>query len=113
MGPEFIDHRANTLEKVLEAIAKKRSPEIDVTMCIPRRKLVVQHNGLAGVVFGIGLGYLGTLAINNFIGSSTTPEISVALIVFALLGSFVIGSVSGIAPALRAAHQNPVEALRG
>jgi len=54
MGPEFIDHRANTLEKVLEAIAKKRSPEIDVTMCIPRRKLVVQHNGLAGVVFGIG-----------------------------------------------------------
>jgi len=69
--------------------------------------------GIAGVVFGIGLGYLGTLAINNFIGSSTTPEISVALIVFALLGSFVIGSVSGIAPALRAAHQNPVEALRG
>ena len=31
----------------------------------------------------------------------------------ALLGSFIIGAVAGIIPAMNAAKQNPVEALRG
>lgn len=69
--------------------------------------------GLVGVVFGVGIGMLGVLGINNWIGSETALSIDFVLIGGALVGSFVVGAVSGVAPALKAAHQNPVEALRG
>jgi putative ABC transport system permease protein len=68
--------------------------------------------GLIGVIAGVMIGYIGTIKINDFIGSSVKPEINFFLIMFALIGSFLIGSVSGIAPAIKAAKQNPVEALR-
>ena len=40
------------------------------------------------------------------------PKIDL-FIFFALLGSFLIGAFAGILPAMKAAKQNPVEALRG
>ncbi|MBR9675554.1 ABC transporter permease, partial [Candidatus Woesearchaeota archaeon] len=69
--------------------------------------------GGIGVVVGTLVSYFGTRWITDFFGSSATPKISFALIFFALLGSFVIGSIAGIVPAMRAARQNPVDALRG
>ena len=69
--------------------------------------------GFLGVAFGLLIGYGGVSALNNFLGSDTGLQLNVPLVVFALFGSFLIGSVSGIVPALRAAHQNPVDALRG
>ncbi|MBR9701847.1 ABC transporter permease [Candidatus Pacearchaeota archaeon] len=69
--------------------------------------------GILGIIGGLGIGYFGILALNNFIGSTTTPEINLPLIFFALVGSFMVGAVAGIVPAMNAAKQNPVEALRG
>ncbi len=69
--------------------------------------------GLLGVVFGMIVGYFGTAAINKIIGSSATPEISWIVVILTLIGSFFIGSLAGTIPAIRAAKQNPVEALRG
>ena len=69
--------------------------------------------GGIGVLLGVILGYFGILGINNFIGSDMQPQINFFLIFFSLLGSFVIGAVAGILPAMKAAKQNPVEALRG
>lgn len=69
--------------------------------------------GFLGVTFGILIGYVGTYGINSWLGSSISPEINLGLIFFALFGSFLIGAISGIAPAMRAAKQNPVDALRG
>lgn len=69
--------------------------------------------GIVGALFGTILGIIGTQALNNFLGADLSPNINFVLIFFALLGSFVIGGVAGIVPAMNAAKENPVEALRG
>lgn len=68
--------------------------------------------GLLGALIGTALGYYGVLAISNFIGSTLEPTINIPLIILALIGSFIIGAISGVLPALRAAKLSPVEALR-
>ena len=69
--------------------------------------------GAVGAVIGSLAGYGGTLVLNNFLGATVKPGISFGLIFFSLLGSFLIGGLAGIWPAMNAAKQNPVEALRG
>ena len=69
--------------------------------------------GLVGVVFGTIISTLGTVGINNFIGGELKPAFDFILIGGALVGSFAIGAIAGIVPAMNAAKQNPVEALRG
>jgi len=69
--------------------------------------------GLIGVVLGTLIGVVGVAGINSFLGSELAPTIDFVLIGFALVGSFLIGAIAGIVPAMNAAKQNPVEALRG
>ena len=69
--------------------------------------------GIVGAVIGSLIGLGGILAINSWLGSEVSMNINFYLVGFTLLGSFLIGAVAGIAPAMRAAKQNPVEALRG
>ncbi|MBS3081725.1 ABC transporter permease [Candidatus Pacearchaeota archaeon] len=69
--------------------------------------------GIAGIIMGVAIGYLGTFSINTFLGASSTPEINWILILGTFIGSFCVGAIAGIVPALRAANQRPVEALRG
>lgn len=69
--------------------------------------------GIIGVILGSLGSYFGTVMLNSFIGSTSAPTISFMLIFGALMGSFIIGSVAGIVPALRAANHHPVESLRG
>jgi len=68
--------------------------------------------GIAGALFGTLLGFIGTMSINAWIGTAVSPVISFSLIFFSLLGSFILGGLAGISPAMKAARQNPVEALR-
>lgn len=69
--------------------------------------------GLAGAIFGTAIGFIGIYGINSWIGTDLTPNIDFVLIFLALLGSFLIGGIAGIIPAMKAAKQDPVEALRG
>jgi len=69
--------------------------------------------GLIGVIFGTLIGVAGIVGINSFLGSELSLGFDFVLIGGALVGSFVIGAVAGIVPAMNAAKQNPVEALRG
>ncbi|HPD82106.1 MAG TPA: ABC transporter permease [Candidatus Pacearchaeota archaeon] len=69
--------------------------------------------GGIGIFLGIIIGYFGVVGINNFIGGDMLPKINFFLIFFSLLGSFLIGALAGILPAMKAAKQNPVDALRG
>ncbi|HZX44896.1 MAG TPA: ABC transporter permease [Candidatus Nanoarchaeia archaeon] len=68
--------------------------------------------GLLGVIVGVIVGLIGTAGINSFVGAESTPQINLILIILTLLGSFLIGSLAGIIPALHAAKQKPVDALR-
>ena len=68
--------------------------------------------GVLGIIFGLIIGYAGTMGINSFVGATTKPAINYLLILFTLIGSFLMGAVAGIIPAMHAAKQNPVEALR-
>ncbi|MBU2576907.1 MAG: ABC transporter permease [Nanoarchaeota archaeon] len=69
--------------------------------------------GLVGIIFGTLISVVGVVGINSFIGSELAPTIDLVLISGALIGSFIVGAVAGIVPAMNAAKQNPVEALRG
>ena len=69
--------------------------------------------GLVGVIFGTLISVAGIAGINSFLGSELPPVIDFVLIGGALAGSFIVGAVAGIVPAMNAAKQNPVEALRG
>jgi putative ABC transport system permease protein len=69
--------------------------------------------GIVGAIFGTLISMGGIVGLNSFLGSELTLEIDYLLVSLTLLGSFSIGAISGIIPAMSAAKQNPVEALRG
>jgi len=68
--------------------------------------------GLVGAIVGQIVGIVGIIGINNFINGDVPITINFWLIASALFGSFLIGGIAGIVPAIHAANQNPVEALR-
>jgi putative ABC transport system permease protein len=69
--------------------------------------------GAIGVILGVGLGkgvqYIATIALGT---NLLQASITFPLIFGALIFSFVIGSLSGIFPALQAARLKPADALR-
>jgi putative ABC transport system permease protein len=69
--------------------------------------------GSIGALIGTIIGIASIHGINNFMGTDLSFNIDFLLISSALFGSFLIGGIAGIIPAMQAAKQNPVEALRG
>ncbi len=65
-----------------------------------------------GTLVGTLISFFGTLGINSWVNASASPQINLVLIFSALFGGFLIGSVSGVIPALRAAKLTPVNAMR-
>jgi len=69
--------------------------------------------GAIGVVIGIGLGKLVELIAAQYLGSPLIQaSFGFSLIFGALLFSFVVGSLSGVFPAIQASKLKPVDALR-
>lgn len=72
--------------------------------------------GLIGGILGTALGLMISFAASNVIsqrvGLQMTPGMSPQLIIGALSFAFIIGTLSGLLPARKAARMNPVEALR-
>lgn len=68
--------------------------------------------GLVGVVIGTLIGWGGITALGNFLSTELELEINWILMGAVFVCSFIIGGIAGISPAMKAAKQNPVEALR-
>lgn len=69
--------------------------------------------GILGVIVGLSLSKGAEYVVQEFYGLdmlsvAVTPEI----VIGALLFSFIVGTISGVLPAKRAANLDPVEALR-
>jgi putative ABC transport system permease protein len=69
--------------------------------------------GIIGVITGLGIAYglafIGSAALDTDL---IRVNASLSLIISALIFSFLIGSVSGLLPAIQASKLKPVEALR-
>jgi len=65
-----------------------------------------------GTLIGTLISFFGTIGINVWANASADPQINFVLVFGALTGGFLIGAVSGVIPALRAAKLAPVEAMR-
>jgi putative ABC transport system permease protein len=97
----------------------ERTREIGVRIAVGARRFDILKQFLIEAstisVFGGALGVVCGWAIANFLGDFTrvletyTPP---SIVVIALIMAAVIGIVSGIYPAIRAASLDPVEALR-
>lgn len=68
--------------------------------------------GLTGLLFGVTISWAGAFAVSQFSALSITPYLGIELLAGALGFSIVLGIISGVLPARRAANMEPAEALR-
>ena len=69
--------------------------------------------GAIGILLGISLSKGVAFAASRALGSSLLQaKISISMILFALIFSFAVGTLSGLLPAKSAAEMEPVDALR-
>jgi putative ABC transport system permease protein len=75
--------------------------------------LIGSIGGILGAIIGIsvamGLAFIGRAALGSDL---IRAEISVWLVTGSVLGSFLLGSLFGVIPAINASKLNPVDALR-
>ncbi len=75
--------------------------------------LIGSIGGILGAIIGIsmalGLAFVGRLALGS---NLIRAEISIWLVLGSIFGSFLLGSIFGVIPAIRASKLNPVDALR-
>jgi putative ABC transport system permease protein len=107
---------------IMMVVVEERTKEIGIKLAVgARRRYILWQffaESLTIVLFGGGLGFLFAVLvlrvipvekIKDYVG---IPEINPAVGVATILILLVIGIVSGMAPARRAASTNPIEALR-
>jgi len=69
--------------------------------------------GITGSFFGLLLAFVTTYFIKGFIpGANLNVTFSIPLLIGVILFSFLVGTISGILPAMQASKLTPVEALR-
>ena len=95
----------------MKAIGAKNSDIL--TLFLIESGLYGLIGGLIGVVLGLGISKGGEILAAPYLGEGIF-RVSMAwwLILGALLFSFIVGCISGVAPAYQASKMRPVDALR-
>jgi putative ABC transport system permease protein len=95
---------------IMKAIGAKNS-DIFVLFLVESGMLGL-IGGLIGLILGKSLGILGNNAISSWLGIVIPLRLDISFMLLTLIGSFLLGAISGIVPAMQAAKLPPVEALR-
>lgn len=96
---------------VMKAIGAKNSDVLSIFLI--ESGFLGLVGGIIGAIFGVGIAKTVEYISEGALGARVLQaEISLSLIVGALLFSFLVGTLSGILPAMRAAKLKPVDALR-
>lgn len=95
---------------IMKAIGAKNSQIF--SMFLVESGLLGLVGGVLGIIFGIFLASLGTIALQNFINTEVSLKIDLFLIFSSLFASFLIGAAAGAIPALQASKLKPIETIR-
>lgn len=68
--------------------------------------------GLTGLIFGVSLSWIASIGASQFASLTIRPYLGPELLIGSLFFSTVLGILSGVLPARRAAGLEPAEALR-
>lgn len=105
---------------IMLASISERVREIGIRMAVGARgrdifvQIIVESvtialiGGLLGIIPALGL----TEVLKAIASEESTPIITVGSVLFSILSAVVAGLLSGVYPAIRASHLNPISALR-
>ena len=95
---------------IMKAIGARNSDVL--TMFLIESGLLGMAGGLIGISLGVCLGLIVEFIAVNVSAVPVNASFSLFLILGALSFSFLVGTLSGVFPAMQAARMHPVEALR-
>lgn len=100
---------------VFKALGSRRRDVLGIF--VAEAAVIGLAGGLIGVIVAVGLGRLGNAVVDRLTQSVTSSSFDVfrtdfGVVAAALVLAVVLSTVSGLLPALRAARQDPVQALR-
>jgi putative ABC transport system permease protein len=108
---------------IMMVVVEERTREIGIKLAVgaKRKEILWQFfsEGLLIILFGGGIGFFNAALLLNLIPVELIkdyvgiPQINPLVGIVTILALLIIGSISGMIPARRAASTNPVEALRG
>lgn len=108
---------------IMMVVVEERTKEIGIKLAVgaKRKNILWQFfsEGLLIILFGGGIGFFNAALLLNLIPVEMIkdyvgiPEINPLVGIVTILVLLIIGTISGMIPARRAASTNPVEALRG
>lgn len=74
--------------------------------------LLTAAGGIIGIMLGAGISYIATLILSQVVSMSWTFTFPLSAALVGIAVSTLVGLVFGLYPAYKAAHKNPIEALR-
>jgi len=95
---------------IMKALGAKNSNIL--TIFLVESGLMGLVGGTLGVLLGLAVSFGLAAGINQFGFVRISLDLSVNLIIFSLLFSFILGMAAGILPAYQASKMKPVDALR-